>query len=62
MKTWGGRSLLEQGSHSIIRKTLGCPNSQMNIGLAADLHWDPGPEERLHTSIDTGRKGLSDSK
>lgn len=37
IKTWGGESLLGQ-SHSIINRTLGSLNFQMNIGLVADFH------------------------
>lgn len=57
MKTWDQGSFLGQGSHSIINRTLECLNSQMNIGLAADLHWDLGAEERLHPSRRLAGKG-----
>lgn len=57
MKTWDQGNLLGQSSHSIINRTLECLNSQMNIGLAADLRWDLGAEERLHPSRRLGRKG-----
>lgn len=35
MSTWGGGSLLGQDSHSVINRTLGCLNSQMNMSLDA---------------------------